>query len=64
MARVHRGKILRSGEDRSEKTPKTSQPTQGSGKDRAVGDALRTVYRTAVEETVPDEMLDLLRKLD
>lgn len=29
-----------------------------------VGDALRAVYREAVEETVPDDLLDLLKKLD
>lgn len=28
-----------------------------------VGEALRAVYRDAVAETVPDEMLDLLNKL-
>jgi hypothetical protein len=33
-------------------------------KDEAMGTALRTVYHTAVSEPVPDEMLDLLRKLD
>ena len=29
-----------------------------------MGTALRTVYHAAVSEAVPDEMLDLLRKLD
>lgn len=33
-------------------------------KDEAMGTALRTVYHAAVGEPVPDEMLDLLRKLD
>jgi hypothetical protein len=28
-----------------------------------VGEALRAVYRDAVAETIPDEMLDLLNKL-
>jgi len=28
-----------------------------------VGDALRAVYREAVAESIPDEMLDLLNKL-
>jgi len=32
-------------------------------KDEAMGTALRTVYHDAVSEPVPDEMLDLLRKL-
>jgi hypothetical protein len=30
---------------------------------RNVGDALRAVYQDAVSEHVPDEMLDLLKKL-
>ena len=34
------------------------------GKDEAVGSALRSVYHSAVGEPIPDEMLDLLRKLD
>jgi hypothetical protein len=32
-------------------------------RDEAMGTALRTVYHDAVSEPVPDEMLDLLRKL-
>ena len=32
-------------------------------KDEAMGTALRSVYHNAVSEPVPDEMLDLLRKL-
>jgi hypothetical protein len=32
-------------------------------RDEAMGTALRTVYHNAVSEPVPDEMLDLLRKL-
>lgn len=32
--------------------------------DRAMGDALRSVYQQTVEEKVPDEFLDLLGKLD
>lgn len=33
------------------------------GGSRNVGDALRAVYQDAVSESVPDEMLDLLKKL-
>ena len=32
--------------------------------DKSVGDALRRVYSEAIEEDVPDEMLDLLKKLN
>lgn len=34
------------------------------GANRGMGDALRSVYQDAVSEAVPDEMLDLLKKLD
>lgn len=36
---------------------------KAQGKERNIGDSLRAVYREAVEETVPDELLDLLKKL-
>jgi hypothetical protein len=32
--------------------------------DRDAGAALRSVYQQTIEEAVPDEMLDLLSKLD
>ena len=34
-----------------------------SGENRDVGDTLRRVYHEAIEEQIPDEMLDLLSKL-
>ncbi|QDX25868.1 hypothetical protein FPZ54_07420 [Sphingomonas suaedae] len=39
---------------------KISTPKDG----RNVGDALRRVYQDAASEDVPDDLLDLLRKLD
>ena len=33
------------------------------GKQKNVGDALRAVYQDAAGEEIPDEMLDLLSKL-
>jgi hypothetical protein len=36
---------------------------KAQGKERNIGDSLRAVYREAVEETVPDELLALLNKL-
>lgn len=52
---------------------KVSSEKTGSGRpvtktkkvagDKSVGEALRAVYRDAVSESVPDEMLDLLKKL-
>ena len=42
---------------------KDDRPKRASGKDRNVGDALRAVYREAVDESIPSELLDLLNKL-
>lgn len=39
------------------------QETTAKGGERNVGEALRAVYHDAVSETVPDEMLELLKKL-
>ena len=58
-----------SADDKS-KTPRTGgdQPPRKSGAapqaDRNIGDALRRVYQDAASEDVPDDLLDLLRKLD
>lgn len=38
------------------------EPTERS--DRNIGDALRRVYQDAADEKVPDDLLDLLSKLD
>ena len=35
-----------------------------SGLDVSLGNVLRSAYEEMVEEAVPDELLDLLRKLD
>lgn len=43
----------------------TSRKSPSSSKEGTeVSNALRTVYQRAVEEDIPAEMLDLLRKLD
>lgn len=36
---------------------------KAGGQERDVGEALRAVYHDAASETVPDEMLELLKKL-
>ena len=46
-----------------EKTPQREDGKTGSGGERNVGEALRAVYHDAVSESVPDEMLELLKKL-
>ncbi|WP_294288552.1 NepR family anti-sigma factor [uncultured Sphingomonas sp.] len=45
-----------------EKTPRRKDGKTG-GQERDVGEALRAVYHDAASETVPDEMLELLKKL-
>ena len=40
-----------------------AKPNQASVPDSNVGQALRSVYEKAVEESIPQEMLDLLGKL-
>lgn len=46
-----------------EKTPRRGDSKQWSGEARNVGDALRAVYHDAAAESVPDEMLELIKKL-
>ena len=41
----------------------TKTPAKVQGKDRDMGSALRSAYQKTVDETVPDEMMDLLSKL-
>lgn len=47
--------------DSSKTDKKTPRANRNPRSD--LGDALRAVYRETVAEDVPDEMLDLLRKL-
>lgn len=46
------------------KRPLKQSGTESSKPSRSVGDALRQAYDDAVRETVPDDLLDLLKKLD
>lgn len=54
---------MRSAKDENNKPPK-SGATDSSKPGRNVGDALRQAYDEAVGEAVPDDLLDLLKKLD
>jgi hypothetical protein len=60
--RMPRGTKLRSGED-SRKKPPAAKSANGKN-DRDMGSALRSVYQRAVDEEVPQDLLDLLGKLD
>ena len=55
---------MRSAKSENKKPLKPRSGTEGSKPSRSVGDALRQAYDDAVRETVPDDLLDLLKKLD
>ena len=55
---------MSSSRDTQSASPKSKSPEKVTPEQRDMGDALRTVYQKAVEEAVPDEMLDLLGKLN
>ena len=68
---VASGGYGRLGQDSTSKMParkRTSPPSRTQGSDAAldqpVGSALRSVYQRTVEEQVPDDLLDLLGKLN
>lgn len=46
------------------KPVKTKGGTAVQSKDRDMGAALRSIYQKTIDESVPDEMLSLLNKLD
>jgi hypothetical protein len=46
------------------KPPKSSGGKDTGRPERDLGDALRQAYDEAVRENVPDDLLDLLKKLD
>lgn len=54
-----KGKVTTGGAEK----PRKPSSAKVHRKDKDVGDALRAVYREAIDETIPDEMLSLLDKL-
>ena len=59
-----RGELVRSAKDETNRLPKPRGGAESSKPSRSVGDALRQAYDEAVREAVPDDLLDLLKKLD
>jgi hypothetical protein len=59
--RALRGELVRSAKDEN-RTPKDGAESNRTGRD--LGDALRRAYDEAVGEAVPNDLLDLLKKLD
>lgn len=60
---VVQGEVLSLGHD-TEKTLPAKNPTSVPNKDQQMGSALRSVYQKTVDEAIPDDLLDLLGKLD
>lgn len=55
---------MRSAKDEKEKPPRAKGGSDANRPGRSVGEALRQAYDEAVRESVPDDLLDLLKKLD
>lgn len=55
---------MRSAKDEIKKPPKGKGASDGSKPGQDLGDALRRAYDETVSEAVPDDLLDLLKKLD
>jgi hypothetical protein len=55
---------VRSAEEKKKEPLERTGGGMNARKDRNIGDALRRVYSDAVDEQVPDDLLNLLRKLD
>ena len=49
--------------DKVTKTSSKKSPAKVQSKDRDMGAALRSAYQRTVDESVPDDLLDLLNKL-
>ncbi len=63
IAPGHPGGLLELPSDKDRKTSSRKSPAKVQSKDRDMGAALRSAYQRTVDESVPDEMLDLLNKL-
>ncbi|WP_448661131.1 NepR family anti-sigma factor [Sphingomonas sp. CJ20] len=55
---------MHSAKDDMKKQPKAKNGADTPRPGRNVGDALRQAYDEAVGEAIPDDLLDLLKKLD
>lgn len=58
------GELVRSADDKMKKPPKSDGGKETGRPGRNVGQALRQAYDEALSEAVPDDLLDLLKKLD
>ncbi len=56
--------MVHSADEKMKNPPKTDGGKETGRNGRNLGDALRQAYDEAVSEAVPDDLLDLLKKLD
>mgnify|MGYP001032842163 CR=1 FL=1 len=56
--------MVRSADEKMKKPPKSDGGKETGRPGRNVGVALRQAYDEALGEAVPDDLLDLLKKLD
>ena len=64
MNRASRGKLVGSAKQETKKPAGTKRAADSERPDRDLGNALRRAYDETVNESVPDDLLDLLKKLD
>ena len=55
---------MRSAKEENKKPSKAKGGNDANRPGRSVGEALRQAYDDTVRESVPDDLLDLLKKLD
>lgn len=58
------GDEVRSADQKKKEPLERTGGGMATRKDRNIGEALRRVYQDAADERVPDDLLDLLSKLD
>lgn len=60
----YQGDEVRSADEKNGVPRERTTEVLNARKDRNIGDALRRVYSDAVDEDVPNDLLDLLSKLN
>ena len=55
---------MRSADEKKKEPLERTGGGMASRKDRNIGEALRRVYQDAADESIPNDLLDLLSKLD
>ena len=64
ISRGFEGDEVRSADEKKKEPLGRTGGGMASRKDRNIGEALRRVYQDAADESIPNDLLDLLSKLD